>query len=126
VTERFTVVFNLSNWWHRKRSRAQVRVSSRPVRVHRLINPYHAVSIKAGPSCHQTAQKYGSQRFLSSEAPSLPQPTCAVAACECRYLHHKDRRDGFDRRHRDAGRPNFRLTSEGERRRSHGRRAMDH
>jgi len=119
------MVFNLSSWWHRRRVLAEVRFSGRAVQAHRVTNPYHAVSIKAGPNCNETAQMYGGKRFLSGEAPPLPQPTCDATACECRYLHHDDRRDGFDRRHRDVWNPNSQLAKVGDRRRSHGRRVTD-
>jgi len=97
-----TMEFNLLSWWHRKRIQATVQLSGRPMQFHRVSNPYHAVSIKAGKGCLQTAQKYGHQRFLSREAPPLPQPTCNARVCECRYVHHEDRRDGSDRRQRDT------------------------
>ena len=92
-------------------------------------NPYHAVSIKAGKGCHQTAQKYGRQRFLSGEAPQLPQPTCNAKACECRYVHHEDRRDGSDRRQREAHdvwAMGPQLAKGGGRRAGQGRRVTDH
>jgi hypothetical protein len=94
------------------------------MRVHRVIHPYHAVSIEAGPSCRQTAEKYRDQRFLSSEAPLLPQPTCDANACECRYVHHEDRRDGCDRRHRVVVNGDSQLSR--DRRTSRGRRVTDH
>jgi hypothetical protein len=121
--------FNLLSWWHRKRIQATVRLSGRPMHFHHVTNPYHAVSIKAGSGCLQTAQKYGSQRFLSGEAPPLPQPTCNARSCECRYVHHEDRRDGLDRRQRDerdVWALGSQLTKEAGRRRSHGRRVTDH
>ena len=49
--------FNLLSWWHRKRIQATVQLSGRPMQFHHVTNPYHAVSIKAGTRCHQTAQK---------------------------------------------------------------------
>jgi len=119
------MMFNLPSWWHGKRVQAEVQFSGRTVQAHRVTNPYHGVSIKAGPSCHQTAQKYGSRRFLAGEVPPLPQPTCSVEACECRYRHHEDRRDEYDRRHRDNWDPNSRLAQRGDRRGSHGRRVTD-
>jgi hypothetical protein len=118
--------FNLFSWWQRKRIQATVQLSGRPMHFHHVTNPYHAVSIKAGPGCHQTAQKYGGQRFLSGEAPSLPQPGCDVRACECRYAHHEDRRDGSDRRQRDVWALSSELATGGGRRVSHGRRVTDH
>lgn len=120
--------FNLLSWWQRKRIQATVQLSGRPMHFHRVTNPYHAVSIKAGSCCHQTAQKYGRQRFLSGEAPPLPQPTCNVGACECRYVHHEDRRDGADRRQqdqRDVWALGSQLAKDGGRRASHGRRLTD-
>lgn len=121
--------FNLLSWWHRKRIQATVQLSGRPMQFHHVTNPYHAVSIKTGSRCQQTALKYGRQRFLSGEAPQLPQPTCDAKACECRYVHHEDRRDGSDRRQRDvrdvwASGPQ--VASGGGRRTSHGRRVSDH
>ena len=118
--------FNLFSWLQRKRIQATVQLSGRPMHYHHVTNPYHAVSIKAGPGCHQTAQKYGGQRFLSGEAPSLPQPGCDVRACECRYAHHEDRRDGSDRRQRDVWARSSELATGGGRRVSHGRRVTDH
>ena len=118
--------FNLLSWWHRKRIQATVQLSGRPMQFHHVTNPYHAVSIKAGTRCHQTAQNYGRQRFLSGEAPQLPQPTCDARACECRYVHHEDRRDGFDRRQRDVWAADAQLAKSGGRRASHGRRETDH
>jgi hypothetical protein len=117
--------FNLRSWWYRKRIQATVQLSGRPMHFHHVTNPYHAVSIKGGPGCYQTAQNFGNQRFLSNEAPPLPQPTCNVGACECRYVHHEDRRDGVDRRKRDVWALNSELAKGGGRRASHGRRMSD-
>ena len=120
------MAFNLSSWLRRKRVLAEVTLSGRSVQTHRVTNPYHAVSIKAGPSCNQTKQKYGDRRFLSAEAPVLPQPTCNVTACKCQYVHHDDRRSESDRRLRDVWNPYARLAEGGDRRQRQGRRAMDH
>ena len=38
------------------------------------------------------------RRFLSSAATKLPLPGCDVLECNCRFVHHKDRRLGHDRR----------------------------
>jgi hypothetical protein len=116
----------LSSWWHRSRVKSEVQRSGRPVAIHRVTNPYHAVSIAAGPKCRRTAEKFGERRFLSLEAPPLPQPTCDTLACRCRYVHHEDRRDGSDRRHRDVWDPAAQLAKGGDRRRGQGRRSTDH
>lgn len=120
------ISFNLLSWLQRKRIQATVHLSGRPMQFHHVTNPYHAVSIKAGAGCPRTAQVYGDQRFLSGEAPPLPQPTCNARACQCRYVHHEDRRDGTDRRHRDVWAQSMQLAQVEGRRRSHGRRATDH
>ena len=118
--------FSLASWWQRKQIQAAMKLSRRPVQAHRVTNPYHAVSIKAGPACRQTATAFGTRRFLSKEAPPLPQPTCNAKACQCRYIHHEDRRDGADRRHRDVWDPAAHIAKGGDRRHSRGRRATDH
>jgi hypothetical protein len=69
----------------------------------RIVNPYHAVSIKAGPRCCQAARSLSGARFLSKEAPRIPLPQCELA-CECRYVHHDDRRS-TPRRSADGAAP---------------------
>ena len=117
--------FSLAAWWQRKRVMAAVRASGRPVEVHRVTNPYHAVSIQAGPSCAETKMRYDGVRFLSKDAPPIPLPSCDRWSCSCRYVHHEDRRSGVDRRHRDVWEPASRLARGGDRRRSSGRRVTD-
>jgi len=58
-------------------------------------NRYHAVSVQCGPACAATSLTLEGRRFLSAEAPVLPQPTCSPANCQCRYVHHDDRRAGL-------------------------------
>ena len=67
----------------------------------RIVNNFHAVSIKPGPRCCQTAKSMAGVRYLSREAPRLPLPQCDAAGCECKYVHHEDRR-GYDRRMADG------------------------
>ena len=59
---------------------------------------YHAVSIKFSSNACQAAKDMEGRRFLSSAAPRLPLPECQVLDCSCRFVHHKDRRAGKDRR----------------------------
>ena len=79
-----------------------VRDEPAPVRVapaaKRLVEPYHAVSIKPGQECCEGAKQLAGTRFLSASAPKLPLPDCDVAVCQCRYAHFQDRRSGEDRR----------------------------
>ena len=120
------MAFNPMSWWHRQRIHAEVTLSGLSVQAHRVTNPYHAVSIKAGPSCLRTKLQYGERRFLSAEAPPLPLPTCDVTACRCQYVHHDDRRAEPDRRLRDVWNQNARLAEGGDRRQLPGRRSTDH
>lgn len=59
---------------------------------------YHAVSIRAGSNACAAAKSLTGERFLSTEAPSLPLPDCDASQCDCRFQHHDDRRSGKDRR----------------------------
>lgn len=59
---------------------------------------FHGVSIKtAGQACAAAGELSG-KRFLSNAAPRLPLPGCDVQECQCRFVHHKDRRNGKERR----------------------------
>jgi hypothetical protein len=59
---------------------------------------YHAVSIRLGQQACEAAQAMSGRRFLSSAAPRLPLADCNAAQCNCRFVHHNDRRSGKDRR----------------------------
>jgi hypothetical protein len=63
---------------------------------------FHAVSIEPGHHACAAANFLRGKRYLSSEAPALPLRQCACQQCECRYLHHEDRRNR-SRRARDVG-----------------------
>ena len=59
---------------------------------------FHALSIRFGAgACEHSRQLHG-QRFLASDVPELPLPACEVDNCQCRFVHHGDRRKGDDRR----------------------------
>ena len=92
------VAFNISSWFFRKKIDSQVRMSGRPMEHRRVVNPYHAVSIKPGPKACKEARAFGNRRFLASAAPSIPLRNCANAVCNCRYAHYEDRRSRRDRR----------------------------
>ena len=85
--------------------------------------PWHAVSVVAGPLACPSAGSCKGKRFLASEAPPLPLPDCASRwRCKCTYRHHADRRAG-PRRATELGM--FRHFTGSENRRSPGRRADD-
>lgn len=73
------------------------------VRVHRILNPYHAVSIVAGVNACAEARNCVGKRWLSADAPKLPLEGCRAPQCNCRFRHHDDRRVG-SRRAEDQGR----------------------
>jgi hypothetical protein len=92
------VAFNISNWLLRRRIDTQARTSGQPVEYRRISNPYHAVSIEAGPQACAAARNLKGERILSVSAPMLPLPGCDSTICKCRYSHFNDRRAGEDRR----------------------------
>jgi hypothetical protein len=59
---------------------------------------FHAVSLKFASSACEAARNMDGKRFLSTAAPRIPLPECDAPECKCRFLHHKDRRAGDDRR----------------------------
>ena len=61
-------------------------------------SPFHAVSIQFASNACMAAREMEGRRFLSSAAPRLPLPDCNVLECNCRFVHHPDRRTGRDRR----------------------------
>jgi hypothetical protein len=90
--------FNLSDWLLRKKIGAQIRTAGSPVQHHRVGNPFHAVRVEAGMKSCAQARAIDEHRFLAASAPKLPLPGCPMATCQCRYVHHKDRRNDRDRR----------------------------
>ena len=61
-------------------------------------NQFHAVSILPGAHCCDAAKKMVGHRFLSAGAPRLPLGNCDETECSCKFIHHRDRRSGDDRR----------------------------
>ena len=115
--------FSLGSWFYRKRVHAEVRLSGRPVMSHRVVNPYHAVSISHDAICCKEVSTYDGLRLLAAEAPMLPLPRCDAPKCRCHYVHCEDRRCGEDRRESTAGpHPYFGARN---RRLSQGRRDSD-
>jgi hypothetical protein len=114
--------FNLSSWLHRKKIHAHVQLSGRPMQHHRVVNPYHAVSIMHQAGCCVEVAGLEGRRFLASAAPTIPLRDCEAASCRCRYVHYEDRRGEDERRILafDA-----RGIGKEERRHSRGRRESD-
>lgn len=116
--------FSLSSWFFGKRVQAEMRLSGRPIQVHRVVNTHHAVSIAPGNGCCQAAHQMTGRRFLSAEAPQVPLPGCSAKSCTCRYVHHEDRRSKPVRRNHDVWNKNVAFVMN-DRRHNHGRRATD-
>jgi hypothetical protein len=111
---------DFSRWSLRALFHFRAKVQGQTVRVHRVANPYHAVSILGSGAACRAARELSGVRFLSAEAPRLPLSQCKAANCSCRYRHHEDRRhelrrgadqnapmrpwDGLERRKRRGGR----------------------
>ena len=90
-------------WWFVKRHRArQAEAAAEDEGISetaRRRSPFHAVSVRVGRNACLAAKKIEGQRFLAVEAPPLPLSECSNSAdCECRFIHHEDRRSGHDRR----------------------------
>jgi len=90
--------FSLSEWLMRRRIGAEVRNAGARVEHSRIANPYHAVSIEAGNRACAEANARDGRRYLSTAAPMLPLRGCTQSTCQCRYVHHKDRRNSQERR----------------------------
>lgn len=73
----------------------QARLERRQSDAH---GEFHAVSIKFDADACLYAKALQGRRYLASEAPDLPLKNCDAADCNCRFVHHTDRRSGKDRR----------------------------
>jgi hypothetical protein len=115
--------FDISSWFMRRRIDAEVRTSGRPVEHRRIGNPFHAVSIEPGQRACLEARRLEGQRFLSTSAPMLPLKACGSSSCQCRYVHHNDRRNS--QRDRRVNFANPHAHTRAERRSGGGRRIND-
>jgi hypothetical protein len=87
--------------------------------------PWHAVSVVAGPLHCPAVEGLRDKRFLSDQAPLLPLPECSSPSrCKCVYRHFADRR-GAARRATDSGMPATPRTGEERREKKRGRRRED-
>jgi len=82
----------------RKKPAPAIRPSvARPAKA-AVSSEFHAVSIKFLSNACSAAKSLKGKRFLSTAAPHIPLPDCDVLECKCRFVHHRDRRAGEDRR----------------------------
>lgn len=89
--------------------------------------PFRGTSIVFDENACDAVKANGNKRFLvaTGDTPMLPLSGCDVSRCNCKYMHHDDRRDfDDDRRHsaalqtelyEDTGNSNRRLKKRGRR-----------
>ena len=94
------VVSSLVIWLIVRRRSAPGSQQSKPAspRAGQGSTEFHAVSIRCDSKACKAAREMEGRRFLSTAAPKLPLPDCDVLECNCRFIHHKDRRSGIERR----------------------------
>lgn len=93
------LVLLIAVWWFlRQRQAAKTEDAKHDTRPGTSNSAYHAVSIKFPSNACKAARDMEGRRFLSTAAPRLPLPGCQSLECSCRFVHHKDRRAGRDRR----------------------------
>lgn len=82
--------------------RRRIRESVRPDQLNKNLatgdSKFHAVSMQFASNACDAAKSMKGRRFLSGAAPRIPLPGCDVGECQCKFVHHKDRRDRHDRR----------------------------
>jgi hypothetical protein len=81
--------------WH-FRQKGQTKLAVKP--LDREQSKYQSIEISPGLMACDAVVELRGQRFLATEAPSLPLPECDAGKCDCRYKYHGDRRSGEDRR----------------------------
>lgn len=98
------LVLLVAVWLYQRQRRAQAAEQERDVarddrrQISQRSSAYHAVSLRLGRTACRAAAELEGQRFLSASAPRLPLADCDAAECDCRFVHHEDRRSGNDRR----------------------------
>lgn len=96
-------------------------------RVTPVSERYHSVSVKPMEGACDAVKALSDHRYLVAAAPMLPLSDCRNPRCDCRYVHHQDRREpGSDRRQSTELPPETRLLrGSGNRRTKRGRRRED-
>jgi hypothetical protein len=82
----------------RRSSRENKRPDERRNTSSKPNSNFHAVSIKYSKNACAAAKDMSGRRFLSGAAPKIPLAGCDVLECNCKFVHHADRRTGDDRR----------------------------
>lgn len=84
-------------------SRVKKAVSKKPKKPVQL-RPYRGTSIVFEKCACDAVKEIGNKRFLVADGgtPMLPLPACDASRCNCKYMHHDDRRDYDDDRRLSA------------------------
>ncbi len=82
----------------RLRQGAKADSATTPARASTNNSAFHAVSIKYSSNACKAASELAGRRFLATAAPKLPLAGCDLMECNCRFIHHKDRRLDKERR----------------------------
>lgn len=85
---------------------------------------YRAVSISYDEQACQAAKELSDEKYLTGSTPTLPLQNCDLEQCNCRYVHHDDRRNEVNER-RDLQTNEAKEEQEEERRNANGRRRTD-
>lgn len=93
--------------------------------MRKAVTKWHAVTVVLHESSCAAAALCRNTRYLASQAPRLPLPTCPHPnECPCKFRHHEDRRAG-PRRDSDVGGGLDSRKPVTNRRKSRGRRSND-
>lgn len=92
------IVLLIGAWWFVRRRRDGPAPEALEEPDLASTSEFHAVSVRFPKNACAAAKALAGQRFLASAAPRLPLSNCDAAQCTCRFIHHKDRRSGEDRR----------------------------
>ena len=92
-----------------------------------MASRYRSVSINCGEGACEAARAIGVKRVLVGELGNLPLKECDAAACECKYMHHDDRRDAHDDKRAISALSTqlYQASGKTERRKRKGRRGSD-
>lgn len=85
-------------WLLRRKSRTDITADDLPPVPLDGSGRFRAVSIRFGEQACNASKALHGRRFLNNAAPDLPLPDCDIDDCQCRFVHHRDRRSGNDRR----------------------------
>lgn len=99
LTVVFVLILLAALWWLFRLRRQPTAEDAKSNELKKGTNSqYHSVSIRVGQRACKSAKEMVGRRFLATAAPKLPLPGCELIDCECKFLHHQDRRANRDRR----------------------------